>query len=85
MYMCALILCTHLDYEAKLAASKEEQQQLLEQCQRMGHARDIQISQLQNENKLLQDKCKQLIKYSYTKLMLFVVDIALVNNNTVAT
>ena len=44
-----------------LTASKEDQQQLLqvvEQWQRMGHARDVQISQLQNENELVQGKCK---------------------------
>ena len=37
-----------------LSASKEEQQRLLQQYQRMGH---VQISQLQNENELVQDKC----------------------------
>ena len=44
-----------------MTASKEEQQRLLqvvEQWQRMDHARDVQISQLQNENELVQDKCK---------------------------
>ena len=44
-----------------LTASKEEQQRLLqvvEQWQRMGHARDVQISQLQNENEIVQGKCK---------------------------
>ena len=48
-------------YEARLTASKEEQQRLLQvvkQWQRMSHARDVQISQLQNENELVQDKCK---------------------------
>ena len=44
-----------------MTAFKEEQQRLLqvvEQWQRMGRARDVQISQLQNENELVQDKCK---------------------------
>ena len=44
-----------------MTASKEEQQRLLqvvEQWQRMGRARDVQISLLQNENELVQDKCK---------------------------
>ena len=42
----------------RLTASKEEQQWLLQQYQRMGPARDVQISQLQNENELVQDKRK---------------------------
>ena len=44
-----------------MTATKEEQQrlvQVVEQWQRMGRARDVQISQLQNENELVQDKCK---------------------------
>ena len=45
----------------RLAASEEEQQRLLqevEQWKKMFHAREMQISQLQNENKQLQDiKC----------------------------
>ena len=44
-----------------MTASKEEQQKLLqvvEQWQKMGRARDVQISQLQNENELVQDKRK---------------------------
>ena len=44
-----------------MTASKEEQQRLLqvvEQWQRMGRTRDVQISQLQNENELVRDKCK---------------------------
>ena len=55
---------TLLDYEARLAASKEEQQRLLqgmEQHQRMSRARDTQISQLLNENEIMQNKCKQVI------------------------
>ena len=53
-----------------LTASKEEQQRLLqvvEQWQRMGRARDVQISQLQNENELVQDKCKQTLN-SHTSI-----------------
>ena len=49
--------------EARLAASEEEQQRLLqevEQWKKMFNDREIQISQLQNENKQLQDKCKYL-------------------------
>ena len=44
-----------------MTASKEEQQRLVQvvgQWQKMGRARDVQISQLQNEKELVQDKCK---------------------------
>ena len=58
LYMYVCIVYTLLDYEARLTASKEEQQRFLEQRQRMNRARDMQISQLQNENKFLQGKCK---------------------------
>ena len=55
MYM----MCFTVDKdEVRVTASKEEQQRLLQQYQRMGRARDVQISQLQNENELVQDKCK---------------------------
>ena len=60
--------CTYLvkSDEARLAASEEEQQRLhvlqeVEQwkIQKMFHARGMQIPQLQNENKQLQDiKCE---------------------------
>ena len=58
--MCAIVTGTH--YETRLAAKKEEHQQLLqtlEQWRRMGRARDVQISQLRNENELVLDECKQ--------------------------
>ena len=55
-YYCDIIV-THY-YVAKLIASKEEQQRVLQQYERMGCAKDVQISQLQNENELVQDKCK---------------------------
>ena len=58
-YYCDIV--THY-YEARLAASKEEQQRLLQQYERMIRARDAQISQLQNENEPMQDKCKYLQK-----------------------
>ena len=47
--------------EVRFTASKEEQQRLLqvvEQLQKIGHAKDVQISLLQNENELVQDKSK---------------------------
>ena len=47
------------DYEAMLAASKEEQHRLLqvvEQWKKMCYARDMQVSQLQSEQLL--DKCE---------------------------
>ena len=56
MYMMCVVTA-----EVTLTASKEEQeeqQQRLQQYQRMGRARDVQISQLQKENELVQDKCK---------------------------
>ena len=64
LYTVSTTHCTHYCdivthyYEAKLTASKEEQQRLLQQYERMSRARDVQISQLQNENELVQDKCK---------------------------
>ena len=54
-----------------MTASKEEQQQLLqavEQWQRMGRVRDVQISQLQIENDLVQDKCKLTLN-SHTPIL----------------
>ena len=60
-YMRTIVTGTH--YQTRLAARKEEHQQplqALEQWQRMGRARDVQISQLQNENELVQNKCKQI-------------------------
>ena len=54
---CTIILV--LDFEAKLTAHKKEQHQLLqvlEQTQKMARGRDVQISMLQYENELLQDK-----------------------------
>ena len=44
--------------EVRLTASKKEQQLLVEQWKRMCYARAVQISQLWNENELVQDKCK---------------------------
>ena len=61
LYVCTIMI--GIDYETRLATNKMEQQRLLlvlEQWQRMGRARDVQISQLQNENELVQDKCKQI-------------------------
>ena len=53
------IMCfTVNEDEVRLTASKEEQQQLLQQYKRMGHAKDVQILQLQNENEVVQEKCK---------------------------
>ena len=55
--VCNVVTCD----EARLAATEEEQQRLLqvvEQWKKMFHARGMQISQSQNENKQLQDKCE---------------------------
>ena len=61
--LCIVVTC---EYEARLAASEEEQQQLLqvvEQWKKIFHSREMEISQLQNENEQLrvQDKCKLTI------------------------
>ena len=56
-YYCDIV--THY-HEVRVTASKEEQQRLLqvvEQYQGMGRVRDVQISQLQNENELVQARC----------------------------
>ena len=50
--------------------ASEEEQQLLQQYQRMVGARDVRISQLQNENELVQDKCKY--NYKLTVNILFI-------------
>ena len=59
--MCCYIYTAGED-EVRLTASKKEQQLLVEllQLQRICYARAEQISQLWNENELVQDKCKQL-------------------------
>ena len=57
-HCCIVVTC---DHEARLAVSEEQQQRLLqvvEQWKKMFNARGIQISQLQNETKQLQDKCE---------------------------
>ena len=61
MHTCTCVITAGED-DTKLTVSKE-QQQLLQQYQRMGRARDVQISQLQTGNELVQDKCKQLQTY----------------------
>ena len=69
-------------------AYDEEQRRLLqvvEQSQRMSRARDAQISQLQNENELTQDKCKQVINLTGMHKCIFVVGIRLLNCMHVAT
>ena len=61
VHTCTWCVVTADVDEVRLTAIKKEQQRLLqvvEQWQRMGRARDVQISQLQNENELVQDKCK---------------------------
>ena len=54
------------EYEARLAASEEEQRLLqeVEQWKKMFHAREMEISWLQRENEQLhvQDRCKYTIK-----------------------
>ena len=61
--LCIVVTC---EYKTRLAASEEEQQRLLqvvEQWKKMFHSREMEISQLQNENEQLrvQDKCKLTI------------------------
>ena len=58
-YIHCIIILIVLDCEANLTAHKKEQHQLLqvlEQTQKMACGRDVQISMLQYENELLQDK-----------------------------
>ena len=64
MHCCIVVICD----EARLVASEEEQQRLLqivEQWKKMFHSREMEISQLQNENERLrvQNKCKLCILY----------------------
>ena len=56
MYTCVVVAAS--EHESRVTASKDEQQQLLHQYQKMVHARDVQISQLKKENELIQDKCE---------------------------
>ena len=49
------------EYETKLTASEEEQQELLrvlEQTKRMAYARDQQISMLESDCQLMLEKCE---------------------------
>ena len=49
------------EYETKLTASEEEQQELLrllEQTKRMAYARDQQISMFESDGQLMLEKCE---------------------------
>ena len=49
------------EYEIKLTASEEEQQELLrvlEQTKRMAYARDQQMSMLESDGQLMLEKCE---------------------------
>ena len=49
------------EYETKLAAVEEEQQEILrvlEQTKRMTCARDLQISMLESDGQLMLEKCE---------------------------
>ena len=49
------------EYETKLTANEEEQQELLrvlEQTKRMAYARDQQISILESDGQLMLEKCE---------------------------
>ena len=49
------------EYETKLTASEEEQQELLgvlEQTKRMAYARDRQVSLLESDGQLMLEKCE---------------------------
>ena len=49
------------EYETKLTACEEEQQELLrvlEQTKRMAYARDQQISMLESDGQLVLEKCE---------------------------
>ena len=65
MFCCIVVTC---EYEDILASSEEVQQrqvQVVEQWKQLYQKREMQISQLQNENEQLQDKCEYSIKINY--------------------
>ena len=45
----------------------------------MSHARDVQISQLQNENELVQDKCKLASQEAYIPIHVNLLTIIVIN------
>ena len=70
MHCCIVVICD----EARLVASEEEQQRLLQelgQWKKMFHAREMEMSWLQRESEQLcvQDKCNNNINYYWSSYL----------------